>query len=161
TADDGQSAVIPQSYTDGVHTTYYRYADGNTTGEPDYTLDGDGIPTYYKYTDGTDDTPAGLVQDVIDAQGHDTHYDYADLVVTAITTLYGTPAAQTTTYEYDDRENVKEVTDPEGRHTQYFYNFSDLLIERHDPDPATGLASPAQAWIYTYDSNGNLTSVED
>jgi hypothetical protein len=78
--------LFPYTFTDGTHTTNFYYATGNTTGQPDSTSDENGNQTFYKYTDGTGGTPAGLVEDIIDAQGHDTHYDYAGMVITQVTT---------------------------------------------------------------------------
>jgi RHS repeat-associated protein len=162
TTTSGDVAIVPSSYTDGTHTIAYGYHADNTSGDPDYSTDSDFSPTYYEYTDGTGGTPAGLIQDIIDAQGHDTHYAYAGLDITDITTLYGTPDALTTHFDYTDdgRENVKEISDAD-RHTKFFYNYSDLVIERDDPHPTTGQASAAQAWHYAYDANGNLTAVTD
>src|SRR5205085_1304497 len=61
----------------------------------------------------------------------------------------------------DGRRNIQEIVDPASRHTKFIYNYSDLVTERDDPDPVTGLASTAQAWHFTYDANGDLTSLKD
>ncbi len=113
-------------------------------------------------------------------------YDTSDRV-TAVSrpiTIDGTPTASTTGYVYDTTNMVTEVTDGEGRRVDYTYNANGNIVQvTENPldtqnkaittfaydnnnnltqikDPNTNKVNGSQAYVYTYDANGNITGVQ-
>ncbi len=143
-----------QSSNDGVSTATYTYDLDYGDLKSIHIADPDGY-TYFSYTSN------GLIENITDARGNITHYEYDGYRVISVTQAYGTALAVITQYAYDDRGNITQVTDPLGNKTQYVYDNLNRLIETigADPDGAGPKARPT--WSYTYDQNGNLTSVTD
>ncbi|MBX3688241.1 RHS repeat-associated core domain-containing protein [Dokdonella sp.] len=83
-------------------------------------------------------------------------YDGLNRLVATIQNYNGldTATANTTThYAYDTRDNLRQVTDPDGLNTVYDYDGLNNLTGLHSPD--TGNAS------YTYDKAGNRITQTD
>jgi RHS repeat-associated protein len=106
--------------------------------------------------DGYDGNGNRILKD--DGLGIRTEQDVDPLnrLKTTIQNLAGTDTATqntTTTYTYDTRDNLRQVTDPDGLNTVYDYDALDNLTGLHSPD--TGTTS------YTYDAAGNRISQTD
>ena len=86
-------------------------------------------------------------------------YTYDDLG--RMLTATGPLSGQTTTYNYDLRGRVIDVTDASGRKIEYRYDIRDRLefVEDHDPDGTGSLNRPTTE--YNYDAAGRLESVVD
>jgi len=83
-------------------------------------------------------------------------YDGLNRLVATIQNYNGTDTATantTTQYTYDARDNLRQVTDPDGLNTVYDYDGLNHLTGLHSPD--TGDAS------YTYDAAGNRITQTD
>ena len=73
----------------------------------------------------------------------------------------GTILKRTTTFAYDNNENMIQVTKPEGNVIQYVYDERDM-IHQVIRDPNVGQPAPAPivaTTTLTYDGNGNVTQV--
>ena len=123
----------------------------------------DGLSTYLAYG-------AGWV-DVTDAAGTVTRDVYDGYLLASETVAYGTSLAATTSYEYDDANNLVKMTDAAGNAFTYAYNRKGLKTSE------TGPLGYEQHWSYTaggrpittgasgtvggstrcYDSKSNLT----
>jgi len=64
---------------------------------------------------------------------------------------------RTTTFEYDNNENLLRVTKPEGNKVKMTYDERNLVASRITGETATGASTDE----YTYDDNGNRTVRED
>lgn len=67
--------------------------------------------------------------------------------------LTQTDAAGLTRYEYDSRDNVRKITQPQGVTTTLTYNDAGQLVSRSD--------SPGLSSYYTYDADGRLLVTSD
>jgi len=96
-----------------------------------------------------------LVQDGLNTTTKQT-YDGLNRLVATIQNYGGTDTATantTTGYTYDTRDNLRQVTDPDGLNTVYTYDGLNNL---------TGLSSPDTGnSIYTYDTAGNRVTQTD
>jgi len=95
-----------------------------------------------------------LVQDGLSTTTKQT-YDGLNRLVATIQNYGGTDATANTTtgYTYDTRDNLRQVTDPDGLNTVYTYDGLNNL---------TGLSSPDTGnSTYTYDKAGNRISQTD
>src|SRR5690606_17461844 len=83
-------------------------------------------------------------------------YDPLDRLIETLQDAGGADPATAdiqTTYAYDARDNLRQVTDPDGLTTVYDYDGLDNLTGLHSPD--TGDTA------YAYDPAGNRTSQTD
>lgn len=64
-----------------------------------------------------------------------------------------------TSYVYDTRDNLRQVTDPDGLNTVYTYDGLNNLTHLSSPD--TGGTPTGTGTTYTYDQAGNRTSSTD
>jgi RHS repeat-associated protein len=110
--------------------------------------DPEGNKTTYVY--GTSSTRAGRIEQVIDAEGHHSSFDYdADGRRKTITN----PVGAVTNHTYTPTGQVATTTDPEGRLTRFEYDAEDRLIARTD---ALGRTTR-----FDYDAVGHLIGVTD
>jgi len=96
-----------------------------------------------------------LVQDGLGTKTRQ-RYDGLDRLIESIQNVGGTDPATANTstgYAYDARDNLRQVTDPDGLNTVYDYDGLNNLTGLHSPD--TGNTS------YTYDLAGNRRSQTD
>jgi RHS repeat-associated protein len=93
------------------------------------------------------------VIDSIDQNGHDTHntYDLAGRLV-SVTKAYGTSAASTTTYTYDNAGRKLTETDAVGAATTYTYDNAGNMLS---------VSGPGGAFQYAYDNARNRISSTD
>jgi RHS repeat-associated protein len=103
--------------------------------------------------------------------GSQTDEYFNGLLPTSITYAAGTSVAATTTFAYDEDDDLAAVTDPGGNVTSYVYDSSGNLIRETDPldretkwtydalNDVTSMTDPMGVTTsYTYDSHGNLLS---
>jgi RHS repeat-associated protein len=116
----------------------------------------------------------GAVDIVTDPQSrqHDSDVDALGRLVQSITNKNGTGADKaTSTFGYDQRDNLVRVTDPKGLDTVYTYNGFDDLTQLVSPDsgttaytynaagkPSSKLDARGLSTTYTYDALGRLTA---
>ncbi len=170
---------------DGTYQTYEYDAIGNLT----YQTDELGRVTHYFYdsrnrcvtiirpdgtTTRTEYTGGGRTESVTDGNGNTTEYTYDKLGRKKTVTLCdpdgtsGSLIAATTQYVYDDANDIQYVVDAIGSSytdvahttTYYFDKLGHKTKEiKADPDGSGPLTRPTTT--YTYDFNGNLTTVAD
>ncbi len=124
---------------------------------------------------------------VKDARNITTTIGYASDRVTSVSrpiTIDGVQQTSTTTYSYDTTNLVTSVTDGEGHRVDYTYNANGNIVQvTENPldaankaityfaydnknnltqvkDANTNKANGTETWVYTYDLNGNITSVK-
>jgi RHS repeat-associated protein len=156
-----------ESRTVGGETTTYDYDDtGNLT---KVTLpDSSWIQYQYDAANGLvgiDDSLGNAIDYTLDVMGNRVHtktYDPQDVLRRSMQQVYDGAnrlkqqfgaAGQTTTYNYDARENVSSVNDPLSRVTTNTYDGLNRITNVNDP--ANGNT------VYTYDAKDRLTSVKD
>lgn len=161
------------AYPDG-ETYKFTYSSGKTqTGK----LISIGGETHTMYTLETEFDPAtGKVLSVTDAVGRKTCYEYQtggnpylvvkeisvkgyESIADGIVTVHDDEEIVETVYTYteDGRENLESETSSDGTVTTYEYNGNDQLISEITVNGGETLANDA----YTYDANGNVTSITD
>ena len=104
--------------------------------------------------------------------GTKTDEHFNGLLLTSITHAYQTSLAATTTFTYDEYDNVAAVTDPNGNVTSYVYDASGNRTRATDPlgrvtkwtydslNDVTSSTDPAGiTTTYSYDSHGNVLGV--
>ena len=92
----------------------------------------------------------GNIQSIIDAKGKTTSYGYDDkkrLIQVS------QPGNVVTAYAYDDNDNLISVTDAENHTTSYTYDDAGRMISTTSPD--------TEVTSYAYDAAGNLISKTD
>lgn len=153
----------------GVTTNTY-----DSSGRVASQVDPVGLKQTYAYT-GDASSPAGGTTTITDGHGNVTSETYANLELLSVTHGAGTPAAATTTYQYDPATLGRTViTDPLGHVTTNTYDSDGNLLSTTDPlgnttsygyngfDEATFKTTPlGQTTSLAYDGQGNLTSVTD
>jgi len=101
--------------------------------------------------------PAGNPQTVVDAKNHTTTYGYDDAnhltSVTAPDPITGGPSGPVTSYGYDEVGNLQSRTDANTHQTTYSYDIANEL--------KTVVAPGGRTWTYSYDANGNRTTIVD
>lgn len=127
------------------------------------------------------------ITSITDAKNLTTTIQYTDDQVTSISrpiTINGTVETSTTTYSYDTQNEITTVVDGEGNRVDYKYspngNIEEIIenpldaqnkavtsfyYDNHNNltkvvDANTNQSSGTQAYIYSYDENGNITSVQ-
>jgi YD repeat-containing protein len=116
-------------------------------------------PIWVTYPDGSDETfsYSGLVTTTIDRNNHQKVQEndsFGRLIKVKEYTGSGTYTLYaTTTYEYNERDQLKKVTDAAGNQTIIGYNGFGRKISMTDSDMGT--------WGYGYSVLGNLTSQTD
>jgi RHS repeat-associated protein len=127
------------------------------------------------------------ITSITDAKNITTTIQYTDDQVTSISrpiTINGTVETSTTTYSYDTQNEITTVVDGEGNRVDYKYspngNIEEIIenpldaqnkavtsfyYDNHNNltkvvDANTNQSSGTQAYIYSYDENGNITSVQ-
>lgn len=113
-------------------------------------------------------------------------YDTAADRVSSISrpiTINGTVQTSTTTYTYDTMNSITTMVDGEGRRTDYTYNPNGNVVQTTEnpldtanraittfsynnnnltevKDPNSNRSGSTSTYVYTYDPNGNITSVK-
>jgi RHS repeat-associated protein len=153
------------SYTDPLDhfATTYDIDSGNGNVN---SMTQNGATTYYTYTTASTGIPAGLLENVTDPLGNQTEYYYTSTshgLVDHVTYGYTSGDATTTTFGYDDRDNLHTVTDGMSHVTTYDHDALDRLIQQTDPDPdGSGSSTYLPSHTYfQYDANSNLSHVTD
>ena len=113
------------------------------------TLENNIVTTSYAYT------PTGAVASITDPEGNTTsyQYDYRGLVI-AETNAKG----YTRYFEYDANGRLTEKTDRNGRVTTYTYDAAGRLTSESWLDSSDNIV---KSFVYTYDTVGNLLTVND
>ena len=133
-----------------------------------------GLKQTFAYT-GDATSAAGGTTTITDGHGNVTTETYANLELLSVTPGAGTPAAATTTYQYDPATLGRTViTDPLGRVTTNTYDSDGNLLTTTDPlghttsygyngfDEPTFKTTPlGETTSLAYDAQGNLVSVTD
>ncbi|WP_240903755.1 DNRLRE domain-containing protein [Chengkuizengella sediminis] len=114
------------------------------------------------------------------------NYDESDRVedINRPITINGAAETSTTTFAYDTANTVTTVIDGEGNRVDYTYNANGNIVQiSRNPldaqnksvttffyddnnnltkvvDPKANRAGTGEAYVYTYDANGNITSVQ-
>ena len=170
---DQQGRVTMQEYEDG-DTVTYQYDNNGALATMTDSATGRKTTYYYDFTD-------RLMKYVESGTGyyHSVGYEYDTLnnLTTLVETINGVD--RTTSYEYDDDNRVIGITTGNASKT-YSYDawgrvlsrttkhngtdiFTDTLSYREVSGKATGqvesLATKVGTFEYTYDDNGNITSV--
>jgi YD repeat-containing protein len=156
-----QTAVTKYEYSDPLNpglATRVIPPRGNTGPSPDYTYSS--TLTYF-----TTGTKAGQLQDVTDALGNKTSYDY-DPVSHLISVLDpvgnaagGVPSEHTTTYAYDKEDRLRFATQPAPT-----AGGSPLISEtRYDEagKPTVRIDANGQVTTYAYDERNSLFQVQE
>ena len=89
----------------------------------------------------------------LDPGGHVTTFAYDDLKRPRTSTVTVGSETLTTTYEYDEHDNLISVTDPNGLVTTHTYGDLGWTLSTTSPDTGTT--------VYEYDKAGNLTESTD
>jgi RHS repeat-associated protein len=89
----------------------------------------------------------------LDPGGHVTTFAYDDLKRLRTSTVTVGSETLTTTYEYDEHDNLISVTDPNGLVTTHTYGDLGWTLSTTSPDTGTT--------VYEYDKAGNLTESTD
>lgn len=119
----GQVTKIEAELTPGVRSTllqsFYDVRDpGATSGQLDYTIDGEGRRTDFYYNE-----PRGFLTSVVDSAGKTVSYSYDDKGRLRSMTEPGTGSGpQITTYDYDDLDRVTQVTYADGTYATTEYD---------------------------------------
>ena len=152
---------LTTSTTTAAGTAVDIYSDGANNGGtyavtvPNYTTPGGqmssstGLISYtalgYGANSNYDNLPVGTLLEEIDPLDNVTCYQYGTDNTqgsfdqqTAVTTAYGTSAASTVTYTYDQHGNQISMTDPLGNTTDYTYNSEGELTSTIGPYPNPG-----------------------
>ncbi|MEV0809801.1 RHS repeat-associated core domain-containing protein [Micromonospora sp. NPDC050200] len=155
------------SATDTTYRTVFTY---HASGQPATQTNPDGGVVRNTYTTGGEGAtggglvPAGLLATSTDPRNKVTRYAYyANGDLASVTA----PSGLVTSYTYDAlgrKISEKQVSDtfPDGVTTTYTYDGMGRLLTRLDPatTDAVGGKAHRQRATYTYDADGNVTSVE-
>jgi RHS repeat-associated protein len=162
---DGRGNVIEVTRNEFNQVVLSRYADGtsltNTFDPKTLNLtsqrDGNGFTHRYEYDDAGNLRRRIMAGGTSDEQITEYTRDFRQRVRTATAKgrmeLNGvvTPDA-TSTFEYDDQDNVTSVTDPEGKVSRYTYDRLGQVLTETDPRGGT--------WSYTYNAAGDLLTAQ-
>ena len=131
-------------WIDNVNGIQYAYDDsGRLTSLTDY----DGTVLSYTY-DG-----AGNVLSMNDYHGNVTSYTYTSR--DSLDTLTA-PGGKVWDWTYNANQRPTQYTHPNGMLTEYAYDLSDGALTNIDHKDGTTVV---QGFAYTYDDNGNITSI--
>lgn len=159
------------------HTISYSYdASGNLT----KVTDAAGNATTYAYDTNHNLTGVTNSRNITETINYDASNRVSSM--SQPITINGTAQTSTTSYSYDTTNEVTSVTDGNGNRVDYSYNANGNVVQvTEDPldsankatttysydnnnnltqviDPNTNKANGTSAYVYTYDSNGNITS---